>query len=169
MSQTEKEMKAEIEEMYREVPNHEQYHGADLKKLWQDCDPTDDPTHEAFSIKPHGIEHNKVTEEMRKAHRMQFGLDGAFDSDEYIFEIQSKKIAENKRGDGGHTDYYDLPKNAKVLGDLIRHKKMGHAEGEAFCAIYRLNDNGERLRNLKKARYYLDEEIKYEESKTNTR
>lgn len=148
MSQTEKEMKAEIEKMY-----------------------TEDPTHEAFSIKPYGIEHNKVTEEMRKAHRMQFGLDGAFDSDEYIYNTQSinKQCIKNKRGDGGHTDYYDLPKNAKVLGDLIRHKKMGHGEGEAFCALYRLNDNGERLRNLKKARYYIDEEIKYEETKANTR
>jgi len=28
----------------------------ELKEEWKDCDLTDDPTHEAFSIKPNGIE-----------------------------------------------------------------------------------------------------------------
>jgi hypothetical protein len=42
---------------------------------------------------------------------------------------------------------------------------MEHGIGEAFCALYRLNDNGEYLRNLKKAKFYIDSAIEYEESK----
>ena len=36
--------------------------------------------------------------------------------------------------------------NATELRHLIRYKKMSHPIGEIFCAIYRLNDNGEYLR-----------------------
>lgn len=64
-----------------------------------------------------------------------------------------------KRGDGGSTNYYSLPKNATELKHLIRHKNMGHAIGEAFCALYRLNDNGEYKRNLTKALYYIQSEL----------
>ena len=63
------------------------------------------------------------------------------------------------RGDGGSTNYYELPKDATELRHLIRYKKMSHPIGEIFCAIYRLNDNGEYLRNLKKAKFYIDSEI----------
>ena len=68
-------------------------------------------------------------------------------------------VDEVKRGDGGSTNYYELPKGATELRHLIRHKKMSHSIGEIFCAIYRLNDNGEYLRNLKKAKFYIDSEI----------
>ena len=63
------------------------------------------------------------------------------------------------RGDGGSVNYYELPKDATELRHLIRYKKMSHPIGEIFCAIYRLNDNGEYLRNLKKAKFYIDSEI----------
>jgi len=65
------------------------------------------------------------------------------------------------RGDGGKTNYYALPPNATELKDLIRHKNMLHGVGEAFCALYRLNDNGEYLRNLKKVIFYIQEEINH--------
>ena len=68
-------------------------------------------------------------------------------------------VDEVKRGDGGSTNYYELPKGATELRHLIRYKKMSHPIGEIFCAIYRLNDNGEYLRNLKKAKFYIDSEI----------
>ena len=72
------------------------------------------------------------------------------------------------RGDGGSLNYYELPKGATELRDLIRHKKMSHSIGEIFCAIYRLNDNGEYLRNLKKAKFYIDSEIEEcDKEKTN--
>ena len=70
-----------------------------------------------------------------------------------------KEIEQKSRGDGGSTNYYELPKGATELRHLIRHKKMSHSIGEIFCAIYRLNDNGEYLRNLKKAKFYIDSEI----------
>lgn len=66
---------------------------------------------------------------------------------------------ETKRGNGGKTSYYKLPENAKELGDLIYHKEMNHSIGEAFCALYRLKDNGEYTRNLRKAKYYIDLEL----------
>lgn len=62
---------------------------------------------------------------------------------------------------GGSTHYYELPKNATELKHLIRHKKMSHPIGEAFCSLYRLNDNGEYKRNLEKAKYYIETELQY--------
>ena len=69
------------------------------------------------------------------------------------------EIEQTSRGDGGSTNYYELPKGATELRHLIRYKKMSHSIGEIFCAIYRLNDNGEYLRNLKKAKFYIDSDI----------
>ena len=72
---------------------------------------------------------------------------------------KNQDIEQSLRGDGGSVNYYELPKGATELRHLIRHKKMSHSIGEIFCAIYRLNDNGEYLRNLKKAKFYIDSEI----------
>ena len=77
--------------------------------------------------------------------------------------VTDKEIEQTSRGDGGSTNYYELPKGATELRHLIRHKKMSHSIGEIFCAIYRLNDNGEYLRNLKKAKFYIDSEIEEHE------
>ena len=77
----------------------------------------------------------------------------------YLDDIVDDCLYEVKRGDGGSTNYYELPKGATELRHLIRYKKMSHPIGEVFCAIYRLNDNGEYLRNLKKAKFYIDSEI----------
>ena len=65
------------------------------------------------------------------------------------------------RPSGGSTHYYELPKNATELKHLIRHKKMSHPIGEAFCSLYRLHDNGEYKRNLEKAKYYIETELQY--------
>ena len=79
---------------------------------------------------------------------------------ENCFDITKNQETEPPtRGDGGSTNYYELPKDATELRHLIRYKKMSHPIGEIFCAIYRLNDNGEYLRNLKKAKFYIDSEI----------
>lgn len=68
------------------------------------------------------------------------------------------------RGNGLATDYYRLPDGATELRHIIKHKKMEHSIGEAFCALYRLNDNGEYIRNLKKAKFYIDSEIEHYEN-----
>ena len=72
---------------------------------------------------------------------------------------KNQEAEQSLRGDGGSVNYYELPKGATELRHLIRYKKMSHSIGEIFCAIYRLNDNGEYLRNLKKAKFYIDSEI----------
>ena len=89
-----------------------------------------------------------------------FNETGHYGSDEEILlREQQIEASSPKRGDGGATSYYSLPKNATELKHLIRHKNMGHAVGEAFCALYRLNDNGEYKRNLTKALYYIQSEL----------
>lgn len=78
----------------------------------------------------------------------------------YMYDLNHfAKKEETNRGDGGSTSYYILPANAQELGDLIHYKSMSHSIGEAFCALYRLNDNGERKRNLRKAQYYIEQEL----------
>ena len=80
---------------------------------------------------------------------------------------KNQETKQPTRGDGGSTNYYELPKGATELRHLIRYKKMSHSIGEIFCAIYRLKDNCEYLRNLKKAKFYIDSEIEeYEKEKT---
>jgi hypothetical protein len=74
----------------------------------------------------------------------------------YVLPVRNSKTT---RGDGGSTNYYKLPPNATELRHLIRYKNMGHSIGEAFCALYRLNDNGEYERNLKKALFYIQSEL----------
>lgn len=88
--------------------------------------------------------------------------------DEELFAKYAKKGTfkpRNKehRGDGGATHYYELPEGATELRHLIHHKQMEHGIGEAFCALYRLNDNGEYLRNLQKAKFYIECAIEYYE------
>jgi hypothetical protein len=78
----------------------------------------------------------------------------------------SVKVTET-RGNGGATSYYELPKGATELGHLISHKHMEHGIGEMFCALYRLNDNGEYLRNLEKVKYYAEAAIAIHKERLN--
>ena len=96
-----------------------------------------------------------------------FAKDGSFyaHKDSYnIFDLKEKVKTESARGDGGSTSYYNLPEGATELRHLIKHKKMEHGIGEAFCALYRLNDNGEYLRNLNKVKNYIEAEIEWAEN-----
>ncbi len=60
--------------------------------------------------------------------------------------------------DGFHSSYYDIPKEATDIVDLINHKNMNHSVGEAFCALYRLYDKDTPIRNLEKVIYYIERE-----------
>lgn len=66
-----------------------------------------------------------------------------------------------KRPTGGSTHYYQLPEGATQLNHLIRHKRMSHPVGEAFCALYRLHDTGEAIRSLEKVIYYAQLEMDF--------
>lgn len=61
---------------------------------------------------------------------------------------------------GGKTSCYDVPKDAETLNDLIEHKDMRFWRGEAFKALYAIDerasrsDNASEGRELNKVIYY---------------
>jgi len=61
-----------------------------------------------------------------------------------------------KSSDGGPTDYYRLPKDARELNDLIEFKNMSFALGNIFKACYRFGekDSASRLYDLNKIIYF---------------
>lgn len=66
------------------------------------------------------------------------------------------------KNNGGITDYYSIPKNAKTLNDLIEYKSMPFWLGEIFKACYAFSERAERatdgtsskLREANKILYY---------------
>ena len=64
--------------------------------------------------------------------------------------------------DGSTATYYELPKDAKELQDLISHKDMNAQIGEIFRACYRYGEvaHSKRLRDAKKIKFYAEAEIK---------
>lgn len=63
------------------------------------------------------------------------------------------------RNDGGKTDYYDVPKAAETLNDLIECKGMPFALGVIFKAAYRFGDprtSSTKRRDLNKIIYYAN-------------
>jgi hypothetical protein len=75
---------------------------------------------------------------------------------------RTKGTPENGKSDGSKASYYDLPKDAKILGDLINHRNMNHGMGEIFCAAYRygMASHSDQLRDAKKIKFYIEAEIK---------
>ena len=69
--------------------------------------------------------------------------------------------------DGLYSSYYDIPVGANDIADLIEHKKMSHSVGEAFCALYRLNDKDTPKRNLEKVIYYANRALDALQKETN--
>ena len=63
---------------------------------------------------------------------------------------------------GGSTDYYKLPNNAKDLQDLIEYKEMNFALGNIFKAVYRFGScsHSDTIRDLNKIVYFANREIK---------
>jgi len=62
---------------------------------------------------------------------------------------------------GGKTSYYDVPKNAKTLDDLIEHKKMSFGRANIFKAAYRLGDKSKVTEeyDLNKIIYYANRRL----------
>ena len=66
----------------------------------------------------------------------------------------------DKQNNGGSSDWYLLPDNAKTLQDLIEHRNMNGAVKDIFKACYRLGIKTEdELRDLNKTAYYALREI----------
>ena len=68
--------------------------------------------------------------------------------------------------DGSTASYYELPKGATELQDLISFKDMNAQMGEIFRGTYRYGQasHSDRLRDAKKIKFYIDAEIKRLES-----
>ena len=65
-----------------------------------------------------------------------------------------------QQNNGGSSDWYLLPDNAKTLQDLIEHRNMNGAVKDMFKACYRLGIKTEdELRDLNKTAYYALREI----------
>jgi hypothetical protein len=63
--------------------------------------------------------------------------------------------------DGSTADYYQLPKSASQLQDLISEKDMNAQLGEIFRACYRYGEvsHSSKLRDAKKIQFYISAEI----------
>jgi hypothetical protein len=66
------------------------------------------------------------------------------------------KMTDITKNNGGSTDYYDIPTDAKTLDDLIEHKSMSFGTGNMFKAVYRLGekDHTSEVYDLNKIIYY---------------
>lgn len=62
---------------------------------------------------------------------------------------------------GGSSSYYELPKGAKELADLIEYKNMSFNVGNIFKAAYRLGEKPgtEELYDLRKIVWFAEREI----------
>lgn len=68
---------------------------------------------------------------------------------------------------GGNTNYYDLPKDAENIQDLIEDKDMGWNMANIFKACYRLGNCGhsDKLRDLNKIVWFAERQIALEKKK----
>lgn len=80
---------------------------------------------------------------------------------QYLKSNKSKECTSN-RSDGSTASYYQLPKGAKELQDLISHRNMNAQLGEIFRACYRFGmaSHSDQLRDAKKIKFYIEAEIK---------
>jgi len=66
------------------------------------------------------------------------------------------------KSDGSTAKYYELPKGATELQDLISYKDLNAQIGEIFRACYRYGEvaHSDKLRDAKKIKFYAEAEIK---------
>lgn len=74
----------------------------------------------------------------------------------------SWELPDKTLSDGSTAAYYELPKGAKELQDLISHRDMNAQIGEVFRSCYRygIASHSDKLRDAKKIKFYIDAEIK---------
>lgn len=70
-------------------------------------------------------------------------------------------IMDNK-SDGSTADYYELPKGATQIQDLISHRNMNAQLGEIQRTVWRFGmaSHSDCLRDAKKIKFYIEAEIK---------
>jgi len=69
---------------------------------------------------------------------------------------------EKIKSDGSTAKYYELPKNARELQDLISYKNMNAQIGEIFRSCFRFGqaEHSDKVRDAKKIFFYISAEIK---------
>lgn len=90
-----------------------------------------------------------------------------YDTEDYQEPYEKSIKRMNKQqdkitSDGKATSYYDFPKGAKTLNDIIEFKDMNFARGNIFKAVYRLGEkNGiDDEYDLNKIIYYAKRMLK---------
>lgn len=65
------------------------------------------------------------------------------------------------KSDGSTADYYELPKGATQLQDLISFRNLNAQDGEIFRAIYRKGraSHSDELRDARKVLFYAQAEV----------
>ena len=77
-------------------------------------------------------------------------------------KLKNNPMKTNPKNNGGDTDYYSVPHKSRSLIDLIEHKDMSFWRGEAFKALYALEERAERsseARELNKVIYYCQRRL----------
>jgi hypothetical protein len=82
--------------------------------------------------------------------------------DTFLSACQPMFTDKKEHSDGSTAGYYELPERARQLQDLISIKDMNAQIGEIFRACYRYGEvaHSSKLRDAKKMRFYIEEEIK---------
>jgi hypothetical protein len=83
-------------------------------------------------------------------------------TDEFVVDLETGEVERREKSDGSTASYYQLPKGAAELQDLISHKDMNAQIGEIFRACYRYGEvaHSKMLRDAKKIKFYAEAEIK---------
>lgn len=90
--------------------------------------------------------------------KVDYAKDDMVDEMSYTFTLAKSGAKQNNNG--GASDWYSLPKDAKTLQDLIEHRNMNGSVKDIFKACYRLGIKTEdELRDLNKMAYYSLREI----------
>ena len=78
-----------------------------------------------------------------------------------LFTYRFEPVEETPKLTGGSSSYYELPEDARELGDLIEHKRMNFNVGNIFKAAYRLGDKPgvDELYDLNKIVWFANREI----------
>ena len=101
----------------------------------------------------------KYNERLLRKEQRLVKLD-AKEKQELISYNNKNLMQRDKQNNGGSSDWYLLPDNAKTLQDLIEHRNMNGAVKDIFKACYRLGIKTEdELRDLNKTAYYALREI----------
>jgi len=75
--------------------------------------------------------------------------------------MKKKLTKVNKiKSDGGSSRYYEIPRGAKELQDLVEHRNMNFSIGNIFKAVYRLGlkEGNDDLYEVRKILWYANRE-----------